>query len=117
LAGERVPPADDEGTLTNENRPMPYADPERARTYFREYRRMRRGGDECSTHLPAEFRLETAGDVIALIENRVQAVLDDAEAGTLEKALGASRPSTPTTTPTTGVDTRNPKKRLSSDSR
>jgi hypothetical protein len=33
-----------------------------------------------------EFRLETAGDVIALTENQVQAVLDDAEAGTLEKA-------------------------------
>jgi len=69
---------------------MPYADPERARTYFRDYRRMRRGGDGCSTPVhPAvsvEFRLETAGDVIALIENQVQAVLDDAEAGTLEKA-------------------------------
>ena len=56
------------------------------RAYFREYRRIRRGGDECSTPLPAEFRLETAGDVIALIENQVQAVLDDAEGGALEKA-------------------------------
>jgi hypothetical protein len=33
-----------------------------------------------------EFRLETAGDVIALIENQVQAVIDDPDAGTLEKA-------------------------------
>jgi hypothetical protein len=33
-----------------------------------------------------EFRLEAAGDVIALIENQVQAVLDDADAGALEKA-------------------------------
>lgn len=69
---------------------MPYSDPQRARKYFRDYRRMRRGGDACSTPVhPAvgiEFRLETAGDVIALIENQVQAVLDDAEAGTLEKA-------------------------------
>lgn len=69
---------------------MPYADPERARGYFREYRRMRRGGDACSTpgstRLPVEFRLETAGDVIGLIESQVQAVLDDAKAGTLEKA-------------------------------
>jgi hypothetical protein len=69
---------------------MPYADPERARTYFRQYRRARRSGDTCSTPVhPAvsvEFRLETAGDIIALIENQVQAVLDDAEAGTLEKA-------------------------------
>jgi hypothetical protein len=69
---------------------MAYADPERARAYFREYRRTRRVGDACSTPVhPAvrvEFRLETAGDIIALIENQVQAVLDDAEAGTLEKA-------------------------------
>src|SRR6516162_8021699 len=69
---------------------MPYADPERARGYFREYRRLRRGGDACSTPVhpavSAEFRLETAGDVIALIENQVQAVLDDADAGALEKA-------------------------------
>jgi hypothetical protein len=69
---------------------MPYADPERARTYFRQYRRTRRGGNACSTPVhPAvsiEFRLETAGDVIALIENQVQAVLDDAAAGPLEKA-------------------------------
>ena len=59
---------------------MPYADPERARAYFREYRRTRRAGDTRSTPVqPAvsvEFRLETAGDVIALIENQVQAVLD-----------------------------------------
>lgn len=69
---------------------MPYADPERARTYFRGYRRTRRSGEMCSTPVhptvSAEFRLETAGDVIALIENQVQAVLDDAESGALEKA-------------------------------
>jgi len=69
---------------------MPYADPERARAYFRQYRRTRRGGDARSTpvhpSVSIEFRLETAGDVIALIENQVQAVLDDTEAGTLEKA-------------------------------
>jgi hypothetical protein len=69
---------------------MPYADPERARAYFRGYRRMRRGGDGRSTPVhPAvsvEFRLETAGDVIGLVESQVQAVLDDGEAGTIEKA-------------------------------
>ena len=69
---------------------MPYADPDRARAYFRGYRRIRRGGDGCSTPVhpvvSPEFRLETAGDVIALIENQVQAVLDDADAGALEKA-------------------------------
>ena len=69
---------------------MPYSDPERARAYFRDYRRLRRGGDGCSTpvhpSVPVEFRLETAGDVIALIENQVQAVLDETDAGALEKA-------------------------------
>jgi hypothetical protein len=69
---------------------MPYADPERARTYFRQYRRTRRAGDSSSTPVhPAvsvEFRLETAGDVIALIENQVQAVIDDPDAGALERA-------------------------------
>jgi hypothetical protein len=69
---------------------MPYSDPERNRKYFREYRRLRRAGDSCSTPVhPAvsiEFRLETAGDVIALIESQVQAVLDDTTAGAVEKA-------------------------------
>ena len=69
---------------------MPYSDPERSRKYFRDYRRMRRSGDSCSTPVhPAvgiEFRLETAGDVIALIESQVQAVLEDEKASTLEKA-------------------------------
>ncbi|MBI2192439.1 MAG: hypothetical protein HYU36_10700 [Planctomycetes bacterium] len=69
---------------------MPYSDPERARDYFREYRRLRRGGDArstpCSTRLPSEFRLETAGDVIALLENQVETVLEDEKAGALEKA-------------------------------
>jgi hypothetical protein len=76
--------------LIDEEEPMPYADLERSRAYFREYRRMRRAGDSCSTPVhpavSAEFRLETAGDVIGLIESQVQAVLDDAESGSLEKA-------------------------------
>lgn len=69
---------------------MPYSNPERARNYFREYRRMRRSGDSCSTpvhpSVSAEFRLDTAGDVIGLIESQVQAVLEDSEIGTIEKA-------------------------------
>jgi len=68
---------------------MPFADPERARNYFREYRRLKRSGD-CSTPgstpVPMEFRLETAGDVIALIESQVRAVLDDPDADPLTKA-------------------------------
>lgn len=69
---------------------MPYADREQARKYFREYRRLRRGGDTCSTPVhpacSAEFRLEVAGDVIALLENQIQEVLEADDVGTLEKA-------------------------------
>lgn len=69
---------------------MPIADPDRAREYQREYRRLRRGGDPCTTprttRLPAEFRLKTAADVLALLDEQVAAVRDDEDAGTLEKA-------------------------------
>jgi len=36
--------------------------------------------------LPAEFRLQTATDVLGLVEEQVAAVRSDAEAKTLEKA-------------------------------
>jgi hypothetical protein len=69
---------------------MPIADPDRAREYQREYRRLRRGGDRCTTpstsRLPAEFRLKTAADVLALLDEQVAAVREDADAGALEKA-------------------------------
>jgi hypothetical protein len=69
---------------------MPYADPDRARDYQREYRRTRRAGDDRTTPgttpLPLPFRLQTAADVLALIEEQVEAVRGEAEAGTLEKA-------------------------------
>lgn len=69
---------------------MPISDPDRAREYQREYRRLRRGGDPCTTprttRLPAEFRLKTAADVLALLDEQVAAVREDSEAGTLEKA-------------------------------
>src|SRR3954469_16156819 len=69
---------------------MPFADADRARDYQREYRRLRRAGDDCTTPgtalVPLEFRLRTASDVLDLLEEQVQAVRTDAEAGTLEKA-------------------------------
>ena len=69
---------------------MPFADPNKARDYQREYRRTRRAGDSCTTPgttpLPLPFRLQTAADVLALIEEQVEAVCAEAEAGTLEKA-------------------------------
>ncbi len=50
---------------------------------------MKRAGD-CQapgqTLLPTDFRLQTAADVLALVEEQVVAVRLDAEAKTLEKA-------------------------------
>jgi hypothetical protein len=69
---------------------MPYSDPGQARNYQREYRRTRRAGDDCTTPgttpVPLDFRLQTAQDVIDLLEEQVQAVRAEKEAGTLEKA-------------------------------
>jgi hypothetical protein len=69
---------------------MPFSDPDRARDYQREYRRTRRNGDEsttpCTTPIPLPFRLKTAADVLALLEEQVEAVRSEQEAGTLEKA-------------------------------
>ncbi len=68
---------------------MPYANPEQSRTYQRTYKRMRRAGD-CQTPgqtlLPTEFRLQTAADVLALVEEQIAEVRNDSDAGTLEKA-------------------------------
>ncbi len=68
---------------------MPFADPDRANQYQRQYRRERRAGESCTsvcTTLPVEFRLQTAQDVIDLLGEQVAAVRADKEAGTLEKA-------------------------------
>ena len=68
---------------------MPYADPDVNREYQREHKRLIRAGDcrtPCRTALPEEFRLRTARDVLDLLEQQVDAVRNDAEAGTLEKA-------------------------------
>ncbi len=69
---------------------MPFADADKARDYQREYRRIRRTGDACTTPgttpVPLPFRLQTAADVLAMLEDQVTAVNDDQEAGPLEKA-------------------------------
>ena len=69
---------------------MPFSDRDRARNYQREYRRLRRGGDDCTTPsttlVPLPFRLQTAADVLALLEEQVTAVRAAPEAGPLEKA-------------------------------
>lgn len=69
---------------------MPYTDPDKARNYQRDYRRLRRGGDSCTTPsttlVPLPFRLKTAADVLALLEEQVGAVRAEEKAGSLEKA-------------------------------
>jgi hypothetical protein len=69
---------------------MPFADPGRARDYQREYRRIQRGGDgctsACTSPIPLPFRLKTAADVLALLEEQVEAVRAEKRAGALEKA-------------------------------
>src|SRR5215218_8005775 len=68
---------------------MPYRDPEKQRDYQREYKRMQRAGSSQTpgqTLVPLPFRLKTARDVLALIEEQVNAVREEPEAGTLEKA-------------------------------
>jgi hypothetical protein len=69
---------------------MPFANPDQARDYQREYRRTRRAGDLCTTPgttpVPLSFRLKTAADVLQLLEEQVEAVRAEASAGALEKA-------------------------------
>ena len=69
---------------------MPFADVEKARTYQREYRRTRRAGDACTTRgtspIPVAFRLQTAQDVIDLLQEQVALVRAAEDAGALEKA-------------------------------
>jgi hypothetical protein len=69
---------------------MPYTDPDHARKYQRDCRRLRRAGDvyttPCTSRVPLDFRLKTAADVLALLEEQVAAVRNDADSGPLEKA-------------------------------
>ena len=68
---------------------MPIADPEKSRTYQREYKRLVRSGS-CQTpgqtQVPVEFRLQTAADVLELLGEQAEAVLNDEERGTVERA-------------------------------
>jgi hypothetical protein len=71
---------------------MPYKNPDRQRAAKAEHaRRKRAAGVEPSRGTRAPLvsggvRLATAGDVLAVIEGQVAAVLDDDELGTAERA-------------------------------
>src|SRR4051794_33011383 len=68
---------------------MPYRDPEQRRSYDREYKRtVRSGGGPTpgQTPVPIPFRLKTAADVLALLEEQVGAVRSDESLTTVERA-------------------------------
>ena len=68
---------------------MPYKNPDQQRGYKREWARMQRAGESGTpggTQVPVEFRLQTARDVLALLEEQVNAVRDDDQITTLERA-------------------------------
>src|SRR3954452_15713744 len=68
---------------------MPYRDPEKRRTYDREYKRTARTGGGPTpgqTLVPIPFRLKTAADVLALLEEQVGAVRADEGLATVERA-------------------------------
>jgi hypothetical protein len=68
---------------------VPYKDPARQQEYQREYKRLQRAGD-CQTpgqtRVPLPFRLKTAADVLALLEEQVAAVRGDETLATVERA-------------------------------
>jgi hypothetical protein len=66
-----------------------YKDPEQRRAYDREYKRMLRTGSNLTpsqTALPTSFRIKRAEDILNLLSEQIEAVKNDTEAGTLEKA-------------------------------
>jgi hypothetical protein len=68
---------------------MPYKDPGKQQAYQREYGRMRRAGEAQTpgqTLVPLPFRLKTAADVLALLEEQVAAVRGDDTLTTVERA-------------------------------
>jgi len=68
---------------------VPYKDAEQQREYQREYGRMRRAGGAQTpnqTAIPLPFRLKTAADVLALLEEQVGAVRGDTTLTTVERA-------------------------------
>src|SRR5215217_528594 len=68
---------------------MPYKDPETRRDYQRDYKRMQRAGSGQTpgqTLVPLPFRLKTAQDVLELLQEQINNVRQEPDAGTLEKA-------------------------------
>ena len=67
---------------------MPFADPEKRRQYDAEFKRKARAAEPCPTRLtlPVEFRAKTAADVLALLNEQLQTLRNDASLGSVERA-------------------------------
>lgn len=69
---------------------MPFADPEKRREYDADFKRKARAAEPCPTRLalPAEFRAKTAADVLALLNEQLETLRQDASLGSVERAKG-----------------------------
>lgn len=69
---------------------MPFKDPGKRRRYQRDRKRLRRAGDPtstpCTTRLPTDFRVQTAADVLALLDDEIAAVRAAADLAVLDRA-------------------------------
>lgn len=69
---------------------MPFSDPEKRRAYDSDFKRKARAAEPCPTRLalPAEFRAKTAADVLALLNEQLETLRQDASLGSVERAKG-----------------------------
>ena len=69
---------------------MPFSDPEKRRAYDADFKRKARAAEPCPTRLalPAEFRAKTAADVLALLNEQLETLRQDASLGSVERAKG-----------------------------
>ena len=64
---------------------MPFADAEKNRSDQRDDKRQSRAAEPCPT-LPVEFRAQTAADVLALLNEQLDTLRQDASLGSVERA-------------------------------
>ena len=67
---------------------MPFADPEKRKQYDADFKRKARAAEPCPTRLtlPVEFRAKTAADVLALLNEQLDTLRQDASLGSVERA-------------------------------
>jgi hypothetical protein len=68
---------------------VPFKDPEARRAYQRQRAQLRRAGKAdlpAKVSLPAPLRIQTAREVLALLEEQLNALRTDAALGTVERA-------------------------------